>query len=87
MGGDLGKSSGLVGLFLHGGGYMMGNGMESFLELSKFITQLYRFSVFPTTIIQLLFASYTRFVNIPSGTRLRRHLKFKQDIQAQQHSL
>ena len=32
--GDLGKSddNALVGLFLHGGGYMMGNGSESFAE-------------------------------------------------------
>jgi len=32
--GDLGKSddSALVGLFVHGGGYMMGNGSETFGE-------------------------------------------------------
>ena len=38
--GDLGKSddSALVGLFVHGGGYMMGNGSETFAECG---TQLY----------------------------------------------
>lgn len=34
-GGDLGKDGGLVGLFIHGGGYMMGHGGESYGEASK----------------------------------------------------
>ena len=69
-GGDLGKSGGLVGLFIHGGGYMMGNGTESFMELSKSIIQNCCLGGSPSTFLlillllcQLSFVSYARCVN------------------------
>lgn len=34
-GGELGEDGGLVGLFIHGGGYMMGNGQETYPETSE----------------------------------------------------
>jgi hypothetical protein len=54
-GGSLKEGGGLVGLWLHGGGYMMGHGGESFGESGKIAR--------PTTFIAYL--TQTHYVAIP----------------------